>query len=150
MEDLVFIDENGNPIDFSKYANNAPKGPTNPEDIKVEKSDSWLGNIAKNVADEARNPKQLAKSLGYSALDMMTHPSETIFDLALMGSLAGFGKGFALPVGLSFAGVNDMLRKGDENVAKFIKHIAKHPEDLGHLVKGAAMDWFDSETPRGE
>ena len=148
MDDIVFVDENGNPIDFSKYNN--PKGPTKPEDIKVEESDSWLKNVVKSVADEVRNPKQLAKGMGYSALDMMAHPSETIFDLILMGSLAGLGKGFALPLGLSFAGVNDMLRKGDENIAKFADQIIRNPSDLGHLIKGAAMDWFDFENPRGE
>lgn len=148
MDDIVFVDENGRPIDFSKYSN--PKGPTNPEDIKVEKSDSWLKNIAKSVADEVRNPKQLAKGLGYTALDMMAHPSETIFDIGLMGSLAGLGKGFLLPLGMAFAGANDMLRKGDENIAKFADQIIRNPSDLGHLLRGAAMDWFDFENPRGE
>lgn len=148
MDDIVFVDENGRPIDFSKYSN--PKGPTKPEDVKVEKSDSWLKNIAKSVADEARNPKKLAKGMGETVVDMVTHPTETAFDLGVMGSLAGFGKGFVLPLGLSFAGVNDMLRKGDENIAKFGTQILHHPSDLYHLIKGATMDWFDYENPRGE
>ena len=76
----------------------------------------------------------------------VTHPSETIFDLGLMGSLAGLSKGFMLPLGLSFAGVNETLRKGDENITKFADQIIRNPSDLGHLVRGAAMtakDWFD-------
>ena len=148
MDELVFVDENGRPIDFSKYSN--PKGPTKPEDVKVEKSDSWLKNIAKNVADEVRNPKQLAKGMGEAVVDMLKHPTETAFDLGAMSSLAGLGKGFVLPLGLSFAGVNDMLRKGDENITKFADQIIRNPSDLGHLIKGAAMDWFDFENPRGE
>ena len=148
MDDIVFVDENGRPIDFSKFSN--PNGPTNPEDIKVEKSDGWFKNMVKNTADELRNPKQLAKNMGYTTLDMMTHPSETLFDLGLMGSLAGFSKGCMLPLGLSFAGVNETLRKGDENMAKFVDQIIRNPSDLGHLLRGAAMDWIDLENPRGE
>lgn len=148
MDDIVFVDKNGRPIDFSKYSN--PKGPTKPEDVKVKKSDSWLKNIVKSVADEVRNPKQLAKGMGETIVDMLQHPTETAYDLGLMGSLAGAGKGFALPLGLSFAGVNDMLRKGDENIAKFADQIIRNPSDLGHLLRGAVMDWFDYENPRGE
>lgn len=148
MDDIVFVDENGRPIDFSKYNN--PKGPTKPEDVKVEKSDSWLKNIAKSVAGEVRNPKKLVKGMGETVVDMVTHPTETAFDLGAMGSLAGIGKGFALPLGLSFAGVNDVLRKGDENITKFADQIIRNPSDLGHLLRGAAMDWFDYENPRGE
>ena len=148
MDDIVFVDENGRPIDFSKYNN--PKGPTKPEDIKVEKSDNWFKNIVKNVADEVRSPKKLVKGMGETVKDMLTHPTETAFDLGAMGSLAGFKKGFMLPLGLSFAGVNDVLRKGDENITKFADQIIRNPSDLGHLLKGAVMNWIDLENPRGE
>lgn len=148
MEDIVFVDENGQPIDFSKYMN--PKGPTNPDSIPMAKEPSKFGNFVKNIAAELKNPKKLAKDMGTTTWDMITHPTETVFDLGLMGSLVGLGKGFALPLGLAYAGANDLLREGDENITKFADQIIRNPGDLGHLIKGAAMDWFDFDNPRGE
>jgi hypothetical protein len=148
MDEIIFVDENGQPIDFSKYMN--PNGPTNPDSIPIAEEPSKFGNFVKNVVAEFKNPKKLAKDVGMVTLDMLKHPSETVFNMGLMGSLAGFGKGFMLPLGLAYAGANDILRKGDENIAKFADHIIRNPGDLGHLIKGAAMDWFDFDNPRGE
>lgn len=71
--------------------------------------------------------------------DAVMHPTELVYDWGLLNLIPGFVKPMAAGMGLYAAGLNDMLREGDEQYAKFVNHMINNPGDWYHLIRGATM-----------
>jgi hypothetical protein len=85
----------------------------------------------------------IIKEGGNTVVDMLKHPSETVFDWGLMSTIPGI-KGFALPFASDMAGSLDLLRQGDEQAGAFMEHMIKNPEDWYHLGRGLMLDRFEN------
>lgn len=131
-EDLLLISGSGAPIDLAELGavpytepNELERAIMGPAEAKPI---SW-----RETAD---------KALSEALYDMVTHPTETVYDWGLMNFIPG-AKGFTIPLGLSFAGANDLLRSGDENIAKLFDHYIKNPKDIYHTIRGGALSVRD-------
>lgn len=71
--------------------------------------------------------------------DAVTHPTEMVYDWGLLNFIPGFVKPMAAGIGLYASGLNDMLRKGDENISRFADHMIDNPGDWYHLLNGAVI-----------
>lgn len=134
-EDLLLISSSGTPIDLSELGAVPYTEPTEleraimvPAEQVVTKPKSWR--------------EQANAALSEALTDMMQHPTETVYDWGLMNFIPG-AKGFTIPLGLSFAGANDMLRSGDENVAKLFNQYINNPKDIYHTIRGGALSVRD-------
>ena len=70
-------------------------------------------------------------------VDAFTHPTEMIYDWGLLNWIPGIVKPMAAGMGLYASGLNDMLRRGDENISRFGQHMIDNPGDWYHLIRGA-------------
>lgn len=88
-------------------------------------------------------PEAAITSIPEFVIDAAQHPAGTTAEALMWLPQMNVGKwglkGLAGQLGLDFSGTLDMIRKGDEQAARFIEHMVKTPDDWYHLLNGITV-----------